>query len=334
MKILLISPVVLAVNPQMKYAGIERLVYQYAEELVKQNDVTVWGHASSVYPEGIKLFGIIPEGNPYVDAELRLYQSYQWELRDFDIVHDFSHAHLAARYIPNLPSVNPFWHAPHTGKYPKAPYNIIALSEWARREFKRVYNQDSRYMQSIVVDGNVYKPGGERGDRFLTLGVMSPEKGNLAAALLCIQAGVPLDIAGASASNLDYEKAVRAVCDGSRIRYLGEVTEEEKVGLLQSCKALIYAISPGYAEVTSHKIQEALLCGASIITSPVGALPEIIQDGIDGRLCGNEDDFIRALKSPLSALQTREENAVKFSAQKVCSDYQGLYEKVSHGERW
>jgi glycosyltransferase involved in cell wall biosynthesis len=339
MKILLISPVVFPITPDVKYAGIERLVYQYAAELSKNNEVTVLGHSKSVYPEGVKHYGVIPEGDPFVKGELKLYQSYQYMLRGFDIIHDFSHSQFASRYTANLPSVNPFWHAPSTGKYPKSPYNIIALSLWAKREFKRVYGQDSKYVQSIVV-GDEYKPG-KRGERFLTLGKMSPEKGNLAAIMLCKEAGVQLDVVGGrGAENTkelsDYEKAVTSICDGKQIKFWGEVTDEVKIKLLQECNALIYALAPGYTEVTSHKVQEALLCGVPVITSPVGALPEIITNDIDGKLCLGEKDFIEAIKSAdkLDALKTRESNAQKFSVGTVCAEYLELYKKIIQGERW
>ena len=98
--------------------------------------------------------------------------------------------------------------------------------------------------------------------------------------MLCKQLGLPLDVVGGrgvtdqKAPLTEYEQAIQSLCDGEGIRFLGEIGDEEKIKLMQTCRALIYTIPPTYSEVTSHKVQEAMLCGAPIITSPIGALSE------------------------------------------------------------
>ena len=334
MNILLISPLVYPINKDTLYAGIEKLVWDYAKELIKEHDVTVMGHEDSVYPEGVKHLKTKPKGDPFVSAELFQYQSYQYKLRKFDVIHDFSHQHFACRYNYKLPAVNVFWHAPRESRFPKAPYNIIAPSEWAANEFRLTYQQGAVPMQCITVDSEVYHPEGERGDRFLTLGIMHPNKGNLAAIMLCLSAGVPIDVVGKfTGEDEEYEKNIRRLHDGHNVNVMGEVSQEEKVKLMQKCKALIYAI--GYEEVTSHKIPEAMCCGAPIITSPAGALPEIITSPNDGFLCRNEGEYLKAI----NGVGSLEQNVViptilKYSAKKVCSDFVELYKKVKGGEQW
>lgn len=340
MKILLVSPLVISYTPATMYAGIEKLVYQYVSEFSKEHEVSVIGREDSVYPEKVTHIKVKAEGELFAQAEAKAYMEYNRFLRNFDVIHDFSHSHLVARYN-NLPTVNPFWHAPSLGQYPKAPYNIIALSQWAAREFKRIYHQNARYVQSIVVDASEYHTGRRRGDRFLTIGKMSPEKGNLAAVMLCKMAGVPLDIAGGRGidKNLpltDYEKEIQKQCDGEQIQFLGEVSDEDKIKLMQRCRALIYITAPGYEEVSSHKIQESMFCGSPIITTPAGALPEIITHGIDGFLCNTDKEFLEAIKSvdKLDVTKTLESNIKKYSLQEVCSNYVELYREVKGGLRW
>jgi len=266
LKVLLISALGYPVNDQTKYGGIEHTVWEYAKELSKKHKVTVCGHADSVYSEGVSVFLYKPEPSEdiFQQAELKHYGYYQQFLRDFDVIHDFSHSHLASRFNTNLPSLNPFYHAPALARYEKAPYNIIALSGWAAVEFQRVYRQTARYQQSICIDTSVYKLSNKhRNDRFFTLGIMSPNKGNLNAIKLCLEAKVPLDVAGSRGSPhskvplTDYELAVLDLCDGKQIRFLGEINHSEKIKLMQTCRALIYVMPPDYAEVASHKLQEA-----------------------------------------------------------------------------
>lgn len=337
MKILLISPLGFPINPSTKYAGIERLVWEYSKELSKEHDVSVFGHAQSIYPEKVKNLSILSSDS--FRGEILAYQSYGYLLRTFDVIHDFSHLHLASRFNINLPSLNIFWHAPALARYEKSPYNIIALSQWAAREFKRIYRQEARYQQSIAIDTSLYKPASNRGDRFLTIGRMAPEKGNLASAMLCKKLGESLDIVGGRGAEAiggtpltRYEQQIQDICDGKQVRFLGEISEEEKIRVMQSCKALLYCTN--HPEVTSHKIQEAMLCGAPVIVPRLGALPEIVNHGIDGFLCADEDEYLEAMKNVHGVKPDYEKLSERYSIENVVKNYIPLYEEVSKGLRW
>lgn len=233
-----------------------------------------------------------------------------------------------------MPTLNLFWHAPLVAQYPKAPYNIIGLSRWACNEFKRVYHQKARYQQSIALDTSIYKLSHTiRNGRFLSLGVLTPRKGHLEAAMLCKKLGVPLDIVGKPYGG-EYESKIRQICDGKQIRYLGEVDEAEKVKLMQECKALLFVNQE--PEVTSHKVQECMLCGTPIITTSIGALPEIITQNVDGYLCKNETELEEAMGKVhlLNPLATYEATKSKYSIETVVKNYIPLYEEVMGGARW
>ena len=335
MKVLIISPLGFSITSLTRYAGIEKLAWQFSVELSKNHKVSVLGHADSIFPQGITNYPTEPIGDIFLSSELRQYQRYHHILRDFDVIHDFSHQHFASRFNYGMKSVNPFWHAPSTGLYPKSPYNIIGLSQWAVREFKRYYHQNAIYQNCIIVDTNVYKPLSTRTDRLLTLGKMSAEKGNLNAILLCKKLGVPLDVAGAKSDD-KYEAEVKAQCDSQQIVFHGEVSDEKKMQLLQTCRALIYFMPQGYEEVTSHKVQEALLCGAGVVATRAGALPEIITQGVDGWLCSTDKEFEQAVKDidKLQPEKTREATAKKYSIENVVAEHIELYQKVAEGLRW
>jgi glycosyltransferase involved in cell wall biosynthesis len=309
-------------------------VWEYAKELNRVgHEVAVIGHEDSVFPTGVSLLPA-PAGE-----EIRAFQAWHYRIREFDVIHDFSHFHIASRFVSNLPSLNIFWHAPALQRYPKAPYNVIALSKWAEREFERCYGYKARYQQSIVVDCDKYKPKGKRGDRFLTIGRMAPEKGNINAILICRELGLPLDVAGGrglenTGGLTPYEIEVRKFCDGEQIRFLGEVDEEEKLRLMRTCKGLIYCTD--HPEVTSHKIQEALLCGAPVVAPRLGGIPEIVTHGVDGFLCSNEQEFIDGVRNidSLEPSTTRKQLVDKYSVRSVVKRYVNLYEKVANGLRW
>jgi len=288
------------------------------------------GHAESEYPEGVNLFPTTPPiGDIFLRDEIAQYQSYQQVLEFFDVIHDFSHQHLVARNRVNLPTLNIFWHDPGVALFPKAPYNIIALSEWAAQRFKRFYKQDAKYQQSIIIDTEIYRPWGRRNNRFLSLGVIHPRKGHLEALAYCKEAGVPLDIVGKLSEDTRYCGLIKkSGC------YLGEVSDEEKLILYQSCRALIYPSQE--AEVTNHKLQEAMLCGAPVIVSNIGAMPEIVTHGVDGFLCKNKAEFVGAIKKveELTPDATRASVVQKYGVKGVIEGYMPLYEKVRAGFRW
>ena len=115
---------------------------------------------------------------------------------------------------------------------------------------------------------------------------------------------------------------------------MGEVAEEEKVKLMQDCKALIYATT--HPEVTSHKIQEAMLCGCPVIVPNIGAMSEIVTDKVNGYLCNRTDGFLSAMVKvdELDIKKIYEDIKQRFDIQNVVKNYISLFQEVANGLRW
>lgn len=339
LKILIFSPLLLPFTIGSRYSGIEKLATQFAGELSKRgHDTTLLAHKNTSVSKKVILLPYEPQID--TEPELRAFQTYQSKFYDYDVILDFGHLHLIARFMPSLPTVNLIWHDPKV-LYPKAPYNIVAPSNWAVMQFRRFYHQDAKYHQSICIDVDVYRPlGVSRNDRFLCVGRMGAEKGNLEAALLCKELDVPLDIITASETKVgeisDYAKRVMAIADGKKIKIWWEkdYTEESKIKMMQTNKALLYVTQ--HAEVTSHKIQECLLCGQPVIVPALGALPEIVTNGVDGYLCSSKEDYIKAIKEmdKLKPAKTYERLRRAYSIENVVENNLPLYEQVKRGLRW
>lgn len=60
------------------------------------------------------------------------------------------------------------------------------------------------------------------------------------------------------------------------VEYLGEVSKKKKIELMQSCA--IY-VQPSIYEGFGLAIAEAMSCGAPVISTAVGAVPEVVGDG-------------------------------------------------------
>lgn len=340
MNILLISPLAVPITPQATYAGIERLVWVYSKEfLALSHNVTVICHPDSVFPADAHCLRATHTSD-MAQAEIAAYQLYQGQIRGFDAIIDFSHLHLASRLMANLPSANIFWHAPSTGKYPKAPYNIIAPSQWAAREFRRVYGQDSRVMRVIAIDPNEYCYSGAKSDRFLAVGRNDPEKGNINAIRLCHFLDVKLDIIAARGLHhgdeplTPYEKEVMEACDGDQIRFLGDVATAPKIELMQAARGLIYITD--HEEVTNHKAQECMMCGAPAIMNAIGAAQEIVIHGETGYLGRRDKDWLEAIENIDKIDRRRCSDLItqQWNKADVVRAWIPLLEEVAGGARW
>ena len=77
------------------------------------------------------------------------------------------------------------------------------------------------------------------------------------------------------------------------IEYVGPVDDRQKDELLGRAAALIVPIR--WDEPFGIVFAEALACGTPVISSPRGALPEIVRDGRDGFLCDSPDGLASAI---------------------------------------
>jgi glycosyltransferase involved in cell wall biosynthesis len=86
-----------------------------------------------------------------------------------------------------------------------------------------------------------------------------------------------------------------------KVTFIGVVTGKEKVSVFQN--AMIYVL-PSYGENLPFSLLEAMSLGLPVVTTPVGAIPEIVKDGENGFLV--EPGNIRALASCVDRLLSDE----------------------------
>ncbi|WP_170287255.1 glycosyltransferase family 4 protein [Halioglobus maricola] len=117
--------------------------------------------------------------------------------------------------------------------------------------------------------------------------------------------------------------------------YLGVVDERKKIQQLLSSSIFVL---PSYSEGFSMSVLEAMAVGLPIVTTPVGALQDIITNEDSGLLVspGNIEQLTRSLIRLLSDRELREEigernmESVKkfYSMDKVAIEYKAIFEKV------
>lgn len=117
------------------------------------------------------------------------------------------------------------------------------------------------------------------------------------------------------------------------IEWIGEVGDEEKNRLLGQAAALLVPIR--WEEPFGIVFAEALACGTPVISSPFGALPEIVQPGVTGALISNVDEGVAAVAQlpVFDRKACRQSAEQRFSAGRIARDYLQVFESLVHRAR-
>ena len=88
----------------------------------------------------------------------------------------------------------------------------------------------------------------------------------------------------------DYAERLRRRVETSpargAIRFLEGITEQDKLELYRSCDVLVH---PSRLEGFGLSVAEAMACGAAVLASRAGSLPEVVEDGTTGLLADPDD---------------------------------------------
>jgi glycosyltransferase involved in cell wall biosynthesis len=145
------------------------------------------------------------------------------------------------------------------------------------------------------IELEAFPMGSGGGGYVLFLGRMHPDKGPHRAIRLAQKAGLPIVVAAKMREALEqefFEAEVRPLL-GPDATYVGEADNATKKELLAGAVALLNPIA--WMEPFGMVMIEALACGTPVVTAPAGAAPEIVEDGVTGFLCFDDDDYVDAL---------------------------------------
>jgi glycosyltransferase involved in cell wall biosynthesis len=327
---------------------IELLVERFAQGLTKWgNEVTVAAPYGSVLPEGVKLIETVklPEQQDRDDIALdavgRVVVDQYDGKQPWDVIHDFSHQQFlgkgATGQEARVPALFMLWD-PVTIRYDKALYNMVCLSEWQMKRYQEMYRKNTVVLPNGCVDAVKFHPNPEvkRNDRFLFLGKLTPEKGPDLAIQMCKEAGYELDVVGglipseAERMKDGYLGFLRQEADGGKIRVHFNVTEDEKIRFLQTCRALIYPVRQEEAHWLAGI--EAWLCGCPTITFDKGAMKEISPY----RVATSREEFFDLMTKvdEFDRVRAREKAVREYAMDNVIPKYATVYKEVAKGARW
>lgn len=157
-------------------------------------------------------------------------------------------------------------------------------------------------------------------------------KGASEAIQIARAAGVPLVLAGNHSADENaaryWRDEIAPAIDGKNVTYLGPVNDEQKSALLGRARGLLVPVQ--WDEPFGLVFAEALACGTPVITTPRGALPEIVRENENGFLIRTPEEGVRAVHqlSRLSRAACRRDAEARFAPAASVDRFLAIYSSV------
>ncbi len=353
MKIIQIAPIWERVPPK-KYGGVELIVSNITEELIKK------GHEVVLFATGdsktrAKLFSIYPHRlrdsnimeNKYYEV-LEIAQAVEFAKNEkFDIIH--SHllsTGLVFSKISKIPMIFTLHGDLDTEQ--NVPGQREILSSYKDANFVSI-SDDQRngapklnYIDTIYngIDLNFFdfnkKP---KGKYLVFLGRITDKKGPIEAIQVAQKTGLKLKIAAKIDEDKEefYNSKIKPQIDGEQIEFIGEVNPKERNQLLKNALCLLNPIK--WEEPFGLVMIEAMVCGTSVVAFSRGSVPEIVKDGETGFVVKPGD--VEAMAEAVRKIQKMSDSEYSkmrqncrrhvednFSIEKMVSGYEKVYQKI------
>jgi len=190
-----------------------------------------------------------------------------------------------------------------------------------------------------------------KGDYFITLARVARDKGQAMAARVARQLDVPLRIAGIvngiatpdelglqlanpSATHrenpdfLYYRNEVLPLVEPGKVDFLGNMSGSAKVQLISHARALLFPID--WEEPFGLAVIEAMACGTPVVAMRRGAMPELIEHGVNGFLADSEAEFAEFARriDEIDPSACRRSVLDRFSAPIMADAYLNCYRSI------
>jgi glycosyltransferase involved in cell wall biosynthesis len=338
MKIAQVAPLIESVPPRL-YGGTERIVSYLTEALVGLgHDVTLFASGDSITsaelaPCCTRALRLDPTAGDTIPHFMMMLDKVWQRAQEFDILHFHIDLFqfplfraLAARTLTtlhgrqDLGDLKPFY-----SRFGEMP--LVSISNDQRKPIPHA-NFVATIHHGIPAD--LHKPSFEQGSYLAFLGRISPEKRPDRAIRIARAAGIPLKIA-AKIDKIDedyFHSEIHPIIDGPGVEFIGEINEREKTKFLGDASALMFPVD--WPEPFGLVMIEAMACGTPVLAFRCGSIPEVIEDGITGKVVDSEEGALAALPEILSydrrAVRQRFEE--RFTSTRMAKEYVSVYRRL------
>jgi len=335
-----VAPVATTIPPP-KSGSVEMMTSLLTEGLVRRgHDVTLFATADS--RTGAKLSATYPHGYwhdenmwPWELYEMLNMASAVERAAEFDIIHyeaAYYPISLSFARLSPTPIVQTLHHSPGEAevalwsRYPEAPF--VAISKEQRRLLSGV-NVVATVLHGIDTDRFAF--GASPQDYLLFIGRFTEGKGVLQAIELAKRVRMRLILA--AAENEYYRQAIAPHVDGRRIIYHGEADHAAKVALYGGARALLYPVQS--REPFGLVLAEAMVCGTPVAALDLGAVREVVDDNVTGRVFLDLEQMANDLSSvfDLDRKRVRQHAIARFGADRMVDEYVAVYERIVETHR-
>jgi glycosyltransferase involved in cell wall biosynthesis len=338
MKIAQVAPLIESVPPRL-YGGTERIVSYLTEELVRLgHDVTLFASGDSITTaalapcctRALRLDPVVLDANPHY---MLMIDKVCERAEEFDVLHfhiDRFHfplfRTLASRTLTtlhgrqDLADLGTFY-----SRFREMP--LVSISDDQRKPVPH-----AKFMTTIHhgIPANLHRPLFETGRYLAFLGRISPEKRPDRAIRIARDAGIPLKIA-AKVDKVDEEyfrSEILPLINCPGVEFIGEINEQEKTKFLGEAAALLFPVD--WPEPFGLVMIEAMACGTPVLAFRCGSIPEVIENGVTGKVVDSEQEAVAALPEILSYDRrvVRQRFEERFTAARMTNDYVRTYRQL------
>jgi len=204
---------------------------------------------------------------------------------------------------------------------------LVSISDDQRKPLPH-----AKFMTTIHhgIPADLHRPSFEKGKYLAFLGRISPDKRPDRAIRIARAAGMPLKIA-AKVDKVDEEyfrSEILPLIDGPGVEFVGEINEREKTKFLGEAAALLFPVD--WPEPFGLVMIEAMACGTPVLAFRCGSIPEVIEDGVTGKVVDSEQEAVAALPELLSydRRAVRQRFDERFTAARMAKDYVSTYRQL------
>ena len=325
--------------PPSGYGPWERVAHDLTEQLVAMgHDVTLFAAAGSATSARLIETVMAPldssGADPRLEEERHLSIAMEASRNGtFDVIHSHLHVHalvfsrlIGTPIVTTLHGVawDPATH-PLLLQYSEMPFVSLSQSE-------RAFLPELNYVATVPngIRTSEIPVGGGEGGYLVFVGRMAPEKAPDLAIETARSAGIPLHLAGiVEDRHRDFfETKVLAACS-REVEYVGPLDRDDLWRLLGGARAMVMPLR--WHEPFGLVAVESLASGTPVIAWRMGALPEVIEDGISGYLVddvGEAVDSVELIDS-LDRAVCRTTAEARFSDVVMAANYSEVYRRLS-----